>query len=88
MEDGPFVMGENPMAVDYVVFIVMAWLDHKQIAQLTEEDLSDLDPKIWQLTKALAARPELKEALARNVEDYYRDVRELPVPGPDDLIAV
>ena len=60
METGPFMFGEEPMAVDYLVWILTTWL--------VEEDLSDLDPKILALGEAMAARPDLKEVVARNTE--------------------
>ncbi|MEO1285711.1 MAG: glutathione S-transferase family protein [Pseudomonadota bacterium] len=60
MGTGPFMFGEYPMAVDYLVWIMTTWL--------VDEDLSDLDPKILALGEALAARPDLKEVAARNTE--------------------
>lgn len=58
IEYGPFVFGKDPMAVDFLIWIMTTWL--------VEEDTSALDPKITRLSEAIAARPNLKACLARN----------------------
>ena len=57
IDEGPFVFGDAPMAVDFLIWIMTTWL--------VEEDLTGLDAKIPRLATALAARPRLAEAIAR-----------------------
>lgn len=58
IEDGPFLFGEGPMSVDFLIWIVTTWL--------VEEDLSLLDPKITRLAQAVAMQPELAQTVARH----------------------
>ncbi|MEM7075158.1 MAG: glutathione S-transferase family protein [Pseudomonadota bacterium] len=54
----PFILGETPRAVDFLVWVITTWL--------VEEDTSALDPRITRLKDAVAARPSLAEAVARH----------------------
>lgn len=59
IDTGPFVFGEAPMGVDYLIWVMTTWL--------VEEDTSALDPKITRLAEAMAARPNLAHAVQRNM---------------------
>lgn len=58
VEPDPFTFGEKPMGVDFLIWAITTWL--------VDEDTSELDPRIHRLSAALAERPRLKEAVARN----------------------
>lgn len=58
VDPAPFVMGENPMGVDFLIWAITTWL--------VDEDTSGLDPRITRLTEAVAAWPGLAEAVERN----------------------
>lgn len=57
--DGPFLFGEAPRAVDFLIWVMTSWL--------VEEDISALDPKISHLAEAMASRPRLAQAVGRNM---------------------
>lgn len=59
IETGPFVFGDTPMAVDFLVWIMTTWL--------VDEDISAIDPKIRRLADAMAAYPTVTQAVARNM---------------------
>ncbi|MEM9910053.1 MAG: glutathione S-transferase family protein [Pseudomonadota bacterium] len=58
IETGPFLFGETPMAVDFLIWAITTWL--------VEEDITAYDVRITHLAEALAARPNLATAVARN----------------------
>ncbi len=59
IEDGPFVFGDAPMAVDFVIWVMTTWLE--------EDEKAGLDPKITRLAETLATRPKLAAAVARHM---------------------
>lgn len=58
IEEGPFLFGKDPMAVDYLIWIMTTWLE--------EEDTSDIDPKIARLAEAVETRPDIQKPVERN----------------------
>ncbi|MFK7940473.1 MAG: glutathione S-transferase family protein [Roseovarius sp.] len=57
--DGPFLMGDHPCTADYLAWTLTTWLEPDHVAEA--------DPKITALARAIAARPKLAAAVARNL---------------------
>lgn len=57
---GPFYAGSNPGGVDFLLWIMLSWLE--------PETLEAADPRIARLTQAMNTRPNLSEVITRNTD--------------------
>lgn len=59
IETRPFVAGQQPCGVDFLLWILVTWLE--------PEMREAMDPRIVRLTEAMNMRPKLSEVIARNI---------------------
>jgi glutathione S-transferase len=57
--EGPFLLGSAPMGVDYLISVILSWLDQNELASVA--------PRLLALADAVKADPRLVAVAARNL---------------------
>ncbi len=57
--EGPFLLGSKPMGVDFLLWVILTWLDRDQVATAA--------PSLLKIADALTSAPHLAETAARHL---------------------